>query len=307
MAYETVHPWPSEVWELAERQHGALSRAQLGELGLPPHAIEHRIAAERLFPVHSGVYAVGRPRLSTRGCWMAGVLACGEGAVLSHLSAARLWGIWEGPTAVIEISVPVARRGRRPGILVHRRRPAALDDATTRARIPVTSVARTIIDVAPRLRQGQLERAIGEADRLDLIDPDQLRAAAAAAPRFPGASLIVRTLDQATFRLTDSELERRFLRVVRRLDLGLPDTGVEIDGLKVDFFWPKLGLVVETDGLRYHRTAGQQTADRRRDQLLSKARLRVLRFTHSQIRFRPGEVEETLRDVAAGPTPPGRE
>lgn len=298
MAHRPVHSWPLGVWELSERQHGVVSHTQLMEVGLSREAIKNRISAERLFPVHRGVYAVGRPRLSTTGRWMAAVLACGEGAVLSHLSGARLWGIWAGPTAVVEVSVAVQRRGRRPGILVHRRRPTALEDATTCDDVPVTSVARTIIDSAPRLRTGELERVIGEADKLDLIHPERLRNAAAAAPQFPGARLVVRTLDRHTFRLTDSELERRFLRIVGRLGIGMPETGAELDGMRLDFLWPELGLVVETDGLRYHRTAHQQTADRKRDQLLTQAGLTVLRFTHSQVRNHPKEVEETVRDVA---------
>ncbi len=298
MAYLAVH-WGAEGWELIERQHGVISHAQLVGLGFHRQAIKRRIASGRLFRVHGGVYAVGRPRLTACGRWMAAVLAHGRDAVLSHCSAGRLWGIWHRADPVVEVSVPVARRGRRPGTLVHRRRPSALADATVRDGIPITSVARTIIDLAPRVGRARLERLVGDADKQDLIGPDRLRAAATEAPRLPGARIVRRALDVRTFRLTDSELERRLLRTTRGLDAGRPQTGARVAGIKVDFFWPRLGLVVETDGLRYHRTPAQQALDRRRDQLLTKAGFTVLRFTHEQVRYKPREVHSTLASVAA--------
>ncbi len=298
MGYGSVHASGGEVWALVERQHGAIAHRQLLELGIGPDAIKHRLAAGRLFPVHRGVYAVGRPQLDARGVWMAAVLACGSGAVLSHFSAACLWGLWSGPAAAIELSVPVARRGRRPGLLVHRRRAVALEDATTRDGVPLTAITRTIIDVAPRVSGARLERLIGEADKLGLSDPEQIRTAAALAPRLPGSAIVRARLDRTTFRLTDSELERRFLALVDRAGIGRPETGVRIGGLKVDFLWRRIGLVVETDGLRYHRTAAQQAVDRRRDQRLTEAGLTLLRFTHAQVRYDPDEVERTLCSVA---------
>ncbi len=114
-----------------------------------------------------------------------------------------------------------------------------------------------------------------------------------------GAAVLRRLLDRRTFRLTDSELEREFMRLVRRAGLPRPETGVRLNGFKVDFFWPALGLVVETDGLRYHRTPSQQARDRRRDQVHARAGLTPLRFTHAQVRFEPGGVACTLTDVAA--------
>jgi very-short-patch-repair endonuclease len=161
----------------------------------------------------------------------------------------------------------------------------------------VTSPARTLVDLAQRLSAAELETAINEADRLDLIDPVLLRRAAGEMSGQPGARLVLRLLDRQLFRLTDSELERLFLRLVRAAQLPLPLAGVRLNGFRVDFFWPDLGLVVETDGLRYHRTPMQQARDRRRDQAHTAAGLTTLRFTHAQVRFDPGEVTEVLARV----------
>ena len=175
---------------------------------------------------------------------------------------------------------------------------AAAGDCAQHERIPVTSPARTLLDLATCLNGRQLERAVNEADRLDLADPERLRAFVRERAGARGAAALRRLLDRRTFRLTASELEREFLRIVRRADLPMPDTGAQVNGFEVDFFWPALGLVVETDGLRYHRTPAQQARDRRRDQAHARAGLTPLRFTHAQIHFESDEVVRTLREVA---------
>jgi very-short-patch-repair endonuclease len=274
-----------------------VARAQLLELGMPAQAIKHRVATGRLHPVERGVYVVGSPHVSRRGRWMAAVLCCGLEAALSHGSAAALWEIRRGRPGVTEVSVPRGgARGRR-SITVHPRfLPAA--DLTRRDQIPVTSPARTLIDLGGRLRAHELEAAVNEADKLDLIDVETLRATLAERPGVHGAPALREVLDHRTFALTDSELERRFLRLVRQAGLPRPHTGPFLNGFKVDFFWPELGLVVETDGLRYHRTPGQQARDRERDQAHAAAGLTPLRFTHAQIRFEAKRVRGTLVAVA---------
>lgn len=124
-------------------------------------------------------------------------------------------------------------------------------------------VARTLLDRATQISEGSLERAINEADKRDLIDPEALRNTLDRYAGRAGVSILRTVLDRHGFRLTDSELERRFLSLVRRAGLPMPDTGSRLNGFKVDFHWPSLGLVVETDGLRYHRTIDQQARDRR--------------------------------------------
>ena len=230
---------------------------------------------------------------------MAAVLTCGPGAVLSHLSAAVLWGIVRRPVREIAISVPNSRRLKpRRGITVHRRTGLGEDQVTQHKGIPVTTPIATLIDIAPLLGERQLEAAINEADKRDLTDPDRLRAALDAVVARPGTAILREMLDARTFALTDSDLERRFLRLARQAGLPQPETGAHVNGFKVDFHWPALGLVVETDGLRYHRTPAQQATDRLRDQAHTAAGLTVLRFTHAQVADEPGQVKATLAAVA---------
>ncbi len=185
------------------------------------------------------------------------------------------------------------------GIIVHRRPGLGPDDVTRSHGIPVTSPIRTLIDIAVRLDREPLEAAINEADKLDLCDPEELRLALDEARGQPGIRALRTVLDRRTFALTDSELERRFLRIVHDLGLLKPQTGVWLNGFKVDFHWPNLGLVVETDGLRFHRTPAQQARDRIRDQRHTAAGLTPLRFTRAQVRFEARYVGETLATVVS--------
>jgi very-short-patch-repair endonuclease len=301
MGYRNVQP-SSEVWELAARQHGVVARAQLLELGYSPQSIKHRVATGRLHPVWLGVYAVGRPHLGRHGLWFAAALSCGPGAALSHTSAATLWGIWRHEGDVVEVSISdrLVRRGR-PGIVVHRRAKLAAWELTKHRGIPVTGTARTLVDLATRLDRGPLERAIVEADKLDLIDPETLRSCLDTLSGQPGVAILRETLDRRTFTLTDSELERRFLPLAREAGLPAPLTQQRVNGFRVDFYWPELRLVVETDGLRYHRTPAQQALDRVRDQTHAAAGLTPLRFTRAQVRYEPDRVRRVLEAVAARP------
>jgi very-short-patch-repair endonuclease len=289
----------ARAWELAARQHWAISRAQLRALGLSADAITHRLADGRLHRWRwRGVYAVGRPDLSQDGRWMAALLACGPAAVLSHESAAALWGVIPYRPGVIHVSLPLHLVRRRRGIRAHRRIRVLTEHVDSRDRIPVTDIACTLVDLSTRVGRRTLERAVNEADKLDLIDPEGLRDALESFGPQPGARGLRELLDRRTFRLTDSELERRLLAIARRVGLGMPETGAWVGGFKVDFYWPGLGLVVETDGLRYHRTPAQQERDRVRDQAHLAAGLTPLRFTHAQVRFEPVHVERTLHDIA---------
>jgi very-short-patch-repair endonuclease len=275
-----------------------VARRQLLELGLGSEAIAHRIRKGRLHPVRRGVYAVGRPQLTRHGRWMAAVLSCGSGAVLSHDSAGVLWEILPAERRGIEVSVPVPRDPRRPGIVVHRRRTLRREDITRRNSIPLTTPTCTLVDIAVTLTPDRLEAAINEADKRDRIDPEALRSALDALRARRGVKRLQAILDRNTFVTTDTKLERRFLPIARRAGLPRPQTQRHVNGFRVDFYWPELGLVVETDGLRYHRTAVQQSRDRLRDQAHMAAGLTCLRFTHAQVRFQPGRVEATLSAVA---------
>jgi very-short-patch-repair endonuclease len=293
---QILHELTSSIWALARRQHGVVARRQLLEFGFSPHAIKHRVAKGRLHPVFTGVYAVGRPELTQHGRFIAAVLACGSQAALSHESAAGLWEIRRPRAGTVELTVPARRApGNRPGIVVHRRSTLTAADITQRHGIPVTTPVCTIIDLAARLERDALEAAIGEADKRGLTDPEELRAAVDAHPHRRGAPMLRETLDRRTFTTTHSGLERLFLPIAERAGLQAPQTQAWVNGFRVDFYWPELGLVVETDGLAYHRTAAQQTRDRLRDQKHYAAGLTPLRFTHSQVKSEAAHVEATLR------------
>jgi very-short-patch-repair endonuclease len=275
-----------------------ISRRQLLSLGLTAGQIDRRLRAGRLHRLYAGVYAVGRPQVTRRGHWMAAVLACGPHAVLSHGSAAALWGVASERTLIPEISVPSDVRRRRRGIAIHSRRlnPSEL---TCRDAIRVTKPIATLIDLATQLPTNRLEAAVNEADKRDLTDPEALRAAVELAQRRrPGVATLRRLLDRRTFLLSDSELERLFLPIARRAGLPQPHSKAMVDGFEVDFYWPGLELVVETDGLRYHRTPAQQGRDRERDQAHTAAGRTPVRFTHWQVCREPQRVGSVLATVA---------
>jgi very-short-patch-repair endonuclease len=266
--------------------------------------------------VGRGVYAVGRPGLTLNGRRMAAILACGgdlgvDGGVLlhpgrdtplvvlSHDSAAALFAIGRQPVSHFEISTTLPTERRVPGVKLHRRPALAADSVGYCQGIPVTSPAQTLIDLATRHGRPTMERATNEADKLGLVRTDDLRRALDDHPGEPGVARIRVILDRRTFRYTRTELERAFLPLVRQAGLPLPRTSVYVTGHEVDFHFPDLGLVVETDGLTYHRTPAQQAKDRERDQDHSAAGLTPLRFTHAQIKFEPDHVVRILRATAS--------
>jgi Protein of unknown function (DUF559) len=179
---------------------------------------------------------------------------------------------------------------------------------TERSGIPVTTPICTLIDLATCLDPHSLEAAINEADKLDLVGPEQLHEALDYTPRRPGVGVMCKLLDHRTFVLTDSKLERYFIPIAPAAGLPKPLTRHRLNEYRPDFFWPELGLVVEADGLRYHRTPAEQAHDRLRDQTYTAAGLTPLRFTHAQVRFEPTYVQATLEAVArrlrARPTAP---
>lgn len=299
MAYLRSQTLAANVWRIASEQHGVIALFQLLELGYSMSAIKHRIANGRLHPIRAGVYAVGRPDLTREGEWMAAVLSCGSGAVLSHGSAAALWKIRSERETRIHVTLPSTADRRQPGIVLHRRARFVVADATRCRGIPVTSTTRTLLDLSTNVSASALEAAVNEADKLDLAHPDVLRSELESRAGQPGVRPLRALLDRATFTLTESELERLFLRISRRAGLGKPQTQAHVNGFRVDFYWPELGLVVETDGLRYHRTPSHQARDRLRDQAHAAAGLAHLRFTHWQVRYDVQRVERTLRAVAS--------
>ncbi|HEY2054196.1 MAG TPA: DUF559 domain-containing protein [Solirubrobacterales bacterium] len=232
---------------------------------------------------------------------MAAVLACGVDAVLSHGSAAALWGI--GPEwHLIEISVRHRSWPRRRGVKARSRPSLPEQDVTVRHGIPVTTVARTILDqAATPISDASLERLVNEADVARAVDFDlrALRRYCDMRAGEPGVRRLRGLLDPETFRLSDSELERLFRPLAIAAGLPQPLTKTLVNSYEVDFYWPDLGLVVETDSLRYHRNAINQSRDLMRDQVHTAAGLTTLRFTHWQVAHDPGHVERILVSTLA--------
>lgn len=287
------------AWEVAGRQHGVVARRQLLELGFSRRGIEHRLASGRLHRVGHGVYAVGWAQLTPKRRWMTAVLECGPEAALSHRSAGALWGICGERRGRIDVTLRSRRRPRREGVRVCARRTLPAADVTTVDQIPVTVPVRTLLDLATELPRNRLERAVNEADKLNLVDPEALREALEGYAGARGVRPLRTLLDRATFRLSDRELEVLFRPIAASAGLPVPETKVFVNGFEVDFFWPELGLVVETDGFRYHRTAVTQSRDSLRDQTHTASGLTPLRFSHHQVKYEPDRVRRVLAATAA--------
>lgn len=289
----------ARAWELAKAQHGVLARRQLLGLGFSASAIRHRLESGRLWPLTRGIYSVGPPRGTREQRWSAAVLACGDGAMLSHRSAAALWGVGEELAGRIDVTVRGRNDSRRAKVKVRSRPSLRAVDVVERDEIPVTSIVQTLVDLATELTDSRMERAVNEADKHDLIDPEAMREALRERIGEPGVKRLAGLLDKRTFRLSDEELERRFRPIAAAAGFPVEETKAWVNGVEVDFHWPRLGLVVETDGLRYHRTPAAQSRDRVRDQTHTAAGLTQLRFTHWQVRHEPRYVEAILRRTAS--------
>ena len=230
---------------------------------------------------------------------MAAVLACGDGSFLTHRSAGALFGICVERPGRIEVGVRVAHPVGPEEIRVRRRPSLPSQEVGTLHRIPITSPVRTMLDLSTELPTKYLARAVNEADKLEVILADDLRRELDAYVGTPGAKRLVALLDKDTFVLTEEELERLFLPLVREVGLPLPKTKEIVNGFEVDFFWPELKLVVETDGLRYHRTPSAQAKDARRDQAHTAAGFTRLRFSHHQVKYEREYVRKILGETAA--------
>jgi very-short-patch-repair endonuclease len=259
------------IGRIAGRQHRLIGIEQLRSLGVSDSAVSRRVATGRLYRVFRGVYAVGTPDLTQRGRWKAATMACGEGAVLSHRSAAELWRIVDEADGDSQITVPVAGgRARRDGIRLHRIPSLPSGATTARDNIPVTKPQRTLEDLSRQVTPGELRVAVRQAEFLELpVD------AAALVPD-----------------LAASPLELEFLRLVRRHHLPRPEVNVWIGRYRVDFLWRARRVIVETDGRRAHTGAVASAEDQARDRKLTALGFVVLRFTY-------GQVVGEARDVAA--------
>lgn len=269
---------------LADQQYGVVSHRQLVAIGFSDRTIGRWIANGRLYKLHRGAYALSRRSVVQRGSWLAAVLACGETAVLSHASAASLWGIASarGP---VDVTTTHGNQGRirRPGIKLHR---SKLDPAevTIHDRVPVTSVARTLFDYSETVDFGRLEYAWEEADRLKRL---RLREIEEICERGYGRRALKPTrrllAEARAVTRTRSPLEDRFQRFARHFDLPPHSTNVEVLGKEVDALWPAAKLIVELDSWEFHSHRAAFQRDRARDSRLLVAGYRTIRVTHDRL------------------------
>lgn len=283
------------VRALAEQQHGVVARRQLRALGIGRKVAEARVRGGAWVKLHHGVYAVGHAALPREGRWMAAVLACGPGAVLSHATAAALWGI-RPSTAVPEVTRRSGARSHR-GIWLHQTRMLEEVERTVEKGIPVTSTERTLLDIAVRLDGRRLERAIVEADRAGLLRWGLLVRLCERTPMRPGAGRLARAalaLDPSAVEAR-SGLEVDFLAICRRSKLPTPAVNVLVEGHLVDFLWPAERVIVETDGYAYHSDRGSFERDREMDMRLRAAGYEVHRVTHRMLSRDPDSLIALLR------------
>lgn len=288
------------MYALAARQHGVVTRAQLRRLGLTDDRIDRRLASGALTVLHRGVFLVGPlPQEHTRG--MAAVLACGDGTVLSHVSAAVVWRIAVAHDTVVHVMVPGPRRRRRPGIRVHEAR-LAPDEVTRRNRIPVTSCARTLLDFAATAPTRELERAVAEAVALRLVSERQLRRLVERHGGTRGSARLRALLNSGMpAARTRSEAEESLLALIRRSGLPVPRVNERVHGFEVDFRWSAERLIVEVDGYAFHGSRERFEGDRSRDAELMAAGYRVVRVTWKQLEKEPEAVLVRLTQALMQP------
>jgi very-short-patch-repair endonuclease/predicted transcriptional regulator of viral defense system len=314
MSQERAPHTHDRLARLAAQQHGVVTLRQLYSLGYSDSQVRTRVAAGWLHRIHHGVFAVGRRPLPIERHWMAAVLAGGEGAVLSHWAAAQLWRLRRirsqatnsrGGHSHPPIDITVPSRGgrrRRAGLVIHRVTALPPEERTLHCRIPVTTPARTLLDLATCLPRRQLERAIDEAERLNICNEEDLERIVAAHFGQAGAGVLGAVIreHQPGSTPTRSELEERFLALCRNRRLPQPEVNVPLLDYIVDFLWPEARLVVEVDGRATHDTHGAFQSDRDRDGRLAVAGYRVLRFTWWDVTRRPAVVTDRVRRLLAG-------
>jgi very-short-patch-repair endonuclease len=299
-----MHPWEREIGELAVGQDGVVAHRQVVVLGASRKAIAHRLAQGRWQRLHRGIYFIGAAAPTLQARARAAVLACGDGAVLSHRTAAELWGLLEA-SGEPEVHVMVAGRnvGPRPGLRIHRVSKLAAADVSEKHGLPVTSPARTIFDLAAAAPPRETELALAEARIHRLATDRQINDTIRRNPTAKGAATVKALLEQEQDSgYTRSAAERRLRDLLRDAGLPRPRFNEPLLGYVVDALWPEHRLVVEVDGYAYHRHRTAFENDRRRDQELVAAGYRVIRVTWLQLRDRPISVITSIAQAIARTT-----
>jgi very-short-patch-repair endonuclease len=293
-----TRPTDGEIAALARRQHGVFSRTQLVALGLGEDAIDARLGNGRLRRLHRGVYTTGHGHLPNEGWWLAAVMTVGEDAVLSHRSAAQLWGVarlsgggfgWgRGGLSPIDVLAPNSTRS--PAAIRRRFCRLEPDEKATRRGIPVTTLARTLFDLAAEMSPDPFEATLRQAEYLHRFRLEELERLMALHPGRRGARTIkacLRRLGYAPTGRSRSKLEDRFATVLAGADLPRAELNVllDIDGdvVEADCLWRKQRVIVELDGRDAHETRAAFESDRERDRRLQAAGWRVIRVTWRQL------------------------
>ena len=287
-------PRGQRLASLADRQHGVVSIRQLRRLGHSHSSVEKAVAAGRLHRLHHGVFAVGHTNLSLEGRCLAAVLGSGPSSLLSHYSAGWLLGLISTRPVPVHVTTPVPRK-RRDAVRIHHSRTLIDVDRTLERGIPVTSVARTALDLAAVVRFRNLRRLIRRSEELRVFDLADFRLVLARNRGHRGAYQLDRALGiYEPPRLTRSELEREFLALVERDGLGSPITAFNVAGYELDVYWPELRFAVELDVYATHGTHEPFEEDRLRDEDLKLAGVELTRVTGRRLEREPRQVMERV-------------
>lgn len=287
-------PRGQELAVLARRQHGVVSIRQLRQLGYSHSSVRRAVANGRLHRLHQGVFAVGHTNISLNGRCLAAVLASGPGSLLSHYSAGWLLGLIPTQPIPAHVTTPV-RRKRRDSVRIHHSGTLVDTDRALERGIPVTSVARTALDLAAIVRFRNLRRLLRRSEELRVFDLGDFHSILARNRGHRGAYRLDRALGiYEPPRLTRSELEREFLRLVERYGLGSPITAFNAAGYELDLYWPELRFAVELDVYETHGAHEPFEEDRRRDEDLKLAGVELTRVTGRRLEREPRQVMERV-------------
>ena len=285
---------------LAGGQHGIVKRKQVRDAGLSRREIERRVEAGWLVRQYDGVYAVGHTALTYHSHLIAAVYACGEEALASHRAGGKLWGVLRG-SQPIEVTAPRSREPKK-GFVLHRSRCIHPEDRAVIDNIPVTSLARTLVDLADVLPERRLADAVHEAEVRGLFDLKQVERVLERLPGRKGRHKLRRVL--AAYRdvqpFTRSRGERLVWATCNQYGLDKPRVNAWVHGYEVDFYWPEAGLVLEFDGGAVHQTTKAFYEDRKRDRALAAKGIHVVRATG---RDEPAELAKQLLAILSIRTP----
>jgi very-short-patch-repair endonuclease len=279
--------------EVASSQWGVIGFQQLRDCGVSADTADRWRAAGRLHPVHRGVYALGHPALPIEGRLVAALLYAGPGALLSHQAAGWWWGILDREPGVIDVSAPGRRRSLE-GVRVHH--PRVLDSTRWR-RLPITTVSRTLRDLAAESSIEELRRALAQADYRRLLNIDEVSAACGQGCHGTARLQAALQRHEPRIAMTRSELERRFLAECEIARIPMPEVNTQVQGWTVDMLWRSERVIVELDGRDNHSSPGQMERDRRKDLQLRAAGYVVVRYTWAQITFEAHAVIADLRAI----------